>query len=159
MTGTEDLRAAVENDLQSAYGVALALSADIGPSSRVSPGLLVAQRVVDEAAFYRLVEAHAVRSPAPRRARAMDEAVMALLETFAEIEREFGADLFRDVVERARIAVAAEVMVEAERRALARRTPRRSGNVVFLRAEAQGHSRSKDRAVSTEESGGQSLET
>ncbi|WP_082493968.1 hypothetical protein [Methylobacterium sp. Leaf106] len=51
----------------------------------------------------------------------MDEAVMALLETFMEIERELGRKVFEDVVERARIAVAAEVMVEAERRAIRNR--------------------------------------
>lgn len=76
----------------------------------------------------------------------MDEAVLALLESFAEIERELGRRVFEDVVERARLAVAAEVMVEAERRAIRRtRTlpcssngkvisfPRRSG-----RGEADG---------------------
>lgn len=46
---------------------------------------------------------------------------MALLETFMEIERELGRKVFEDVVERARIAVAAEVMVEAERRAIRNR--------------------------------------
>ncbi|MGZ7865839.1 hypothetical protein ACXR8U_09375 [Methylobacterium radiotolerans] len=45
---------------------------------------------------------------------------MALLETFAEIERELGRRVFEAVVERARLAVAAEVMVEAERRAIRR---------------------------------------
>lgn len=48
----------------------------------------------------------------------MDEAVLALLGTFAEIERELGRDAFEAVVERARVAVAHEVLVEAERRAL-----------------------------------------
>ncbi len=89
----------------------------------------------------------------------MDEAVMALLETFAEIEREFGADLFRDVVERARIAVAAEIMVEAERRTLARRRYRQDGNVVFLRPAGPQSSCGEDRDRSPEGSGGQSLET
>ena len=51
----------------------------------------------------------------------MDEALMALLETLVEIEREFGPDLFRNVVELARIAVAAEIMVEAERKTLRER--------------------------------------
>lgn len=54
----------------------------------------------------------------------MDERVLCLLQAFAEIERELGADVFDGVIERARLAVAAEVMVEAERRALrARRVP------------------------------------
>ncbi|WP_020093891.1 hypothetical protein [Methylobacterium sp. 285MFTsu5.1] len=48
----------------------------------------------------------------------MDERVLCLLQTFAEIERELGADVFDGVIERARLAVAAEVMVEAERRAI-----------------------------------------
>ena len=51
----------------------------------------------------------------------MDEAVLALLGTFAEIERELGRPMFEEVVERARLAVAAEVMVEAERRAMRNR--------------------------------------
>lgn len=89
----------------------------------------------------------------------MDEAVLALLGTLSEIQKELGSTVYEAAVERARIAVAAEVMVEAERRALARRTPRRSGNVVFLRAEAQGLARSKDQGRSSEGSGGQSLET
>ena len=54
----------------------------------------------------------------------MDERVLCLLQTFAEIERELGAEVFDGVIERARLAVAAEVMVEAERRAIrARREP------------------------------------
>lgn len=65
----------------------------------------------------------------------MDEAVMALLETFMEIERELGRKVFEDVVERARIAVAAEVMVEAERRALKLKRQRLTmGNVTFLQS-------------------------
>jgi hypothetical protein len=48
----------------------------------------------------------------------MDERVLCLLQTFAEIERELGAEVFDGVIERARLAVAAEVMVEAERRAI-----------------------------------------
>lgn len=51
----------------------------------------------------------------------MDEAVLALLGTFAEIERELGRTALEAVVERARVAVAHEVLVEAERRALTAR--------------------------------------
>ena len=60
----------------------------------------------------------------------MHEAIMALLGTFAEIERELGRKALEDVVERARVAVAHEIMVEAERRALPHRLRRREGNVV-----------------------------
>jgi len=49
----------------------------------------------------------------------MDERVLALLGTLNEIERELGQDVYNTAVERARIAIAAEVMVEAERRSLA----------------------------------------
>lgn len=48
----------------------------------------------------------------------MDERILALLGTLAEIERELGTEVFDGVIERARLAVAAEVMVEAERRAI-----------------------------------------
>jgi hypothetical protein len=75
----------------------------------------------------------------------VDERVLALLGTLAEIEREFGPEIFDSVIERARLAVAAEMLVEAERRTLrARPRPepnlkasrvspgRREGNVVHL---------------------------
>jgi hypothetical protein len=65
----------------------------------------------------------------------MDEVVLALLGTLVEIRAELGDDVYRSALERARLALAAEVMVEAERRALNVREPRRkSGNVVFLGA-------------------------
>lgn len=51
----------------------------------------------------------------------MDERILALLGTLNEIQRELGPAVYDAAVERARIAVAAEVMVEAERRSLARR--------------------------------------
>ncbi|KQP51107.1 hypothetical protein ASF41_13030 [Methylobacterium sp. Leaf111] len=51
----------------------------------------------------------------------MDESVLALLGSLAEIQRELGADVYGAAVERARLAIAAEVLVEAERRALRRR--------------------------------------
>lgn len=60
----------------------------------------------------------------------MDEALLALLGTFAEIERELGRRAFEDVVERARVAVAHEIMVEAERRALRHRPRQIEGNIV-----------------------------
>ena len=53
-----DLRAAVEADLQSAYGVALGIVRRHRALVEGLARLLVAQRVIDEAAFYRLVEAH-----------------------------------------------------------------------------------------------------
>ena len=49
----------------------------------------------------------------------MDERILALLGTLSEIQRELGPAVYDAAVERARIAVAAEVMVEAERRSLA----------------------------------------
>ncbi|MCJ2050266.1 hypothetical protein [Methylobacterium sp. J-070] len=65
----------------------------------------------------------------------MDERILALLGSFAEIERELGADVLDSAIERARLAVAAEVMVKAERRALKTRrefarTAHSDGNVV-----------------------------
>ncbi|PXW61484.1 hypothetical protein [Methylobacterium sp. B4] len=87
----------------------------------------------------------------------MDEAVLALLGTLSEIERELGSKVYEAAVERARIAVAAEVMVEAERRALARR--RQAGNVVFLRPASPSSPGTKDRGRPPEGSGDQSLET
>ena len=48
----------------------------------------------------------------------MDEAVLALLGSLVEIRGELGEAVYGSAVERARVAVAAEVMVEAERRAL-----------------------------------------
>ncbi|WP_375274571.1 hypothetical protein [Methylorubrum thiocyanatum] len=75
----------------------------------------------------------------------MDERILALLGTLAEIKRELGPAVYDGAVERARLAIAAEVMVEAERRTLrARPQPepnlkafqvspgRREGNVVHL---------------------------
>lgn len=52
------LRAAVETDLQSAYGVALGIVRRHRALVEGLARLLVAQRVVDEGAFYGLVEAH-----------------------------------------------------------------------------------------------------
>ncbi|MEG9529362.1 MAG: hypothetical protein MIL41_26935 [Hyphomicrobiales bacterium] len=68
----------------------------------------------------------------------MDERVLCLLQTFAEIERELGAEVFDGVIERARLAVAAEVMVEAERRAIrARRdAPPGGGQVIAFPARS-----------------------
>ena len=67
----------------------------------------------------------------------MDERILALLGSFAEIERELGASVLDNAIERARLAVAAEVMVEAERRALRARRQAQpclgDGNVVSLR--------------------------
>ncbi|QEE41008.1 MULTISPECIES: hypothetical protein [unclassified Methylobacterium] len=63
----------------------------------------------------------------------MDEQVLALLGSLVEIRTELGAGVYEAAVERARLAVAAEVMVEAERRALKRRRclpP--DGNVIDL---------------------------
>jgi hypothetical protein len=67
----------------------------------------------------------------------MDERILALLGSFAEIERELGSGVLDSAIERARLAVAAEVMVEAERRSLRARkeSPRHTvdGNVIKLR--------------------------
>ncbi|MFY9294913.1 MAG: hypothetical protein WAP03_30155 [Methylorubrum rhodinum] len=67
----------------------------------------------------------------------MDERILALLGTLAEIERELGPAVYDGAVERARLAVAAEVMVETERRALRHRDHHKTGNVVYLRAVDQ----------------------
>lgn len=67
----------------------------------------------------------------------MDERILALLETLAEIQRELGPAVYDGAVERARLAVATEVMIEAERRSLRSRPPRQSGNVVYLRTAGQ----------------------
>ena len=88
----------------------------------------------------------------------MDEAVLALLGTLSEIQKELGSTVYEAAVERARIAVAAEVMVEAERRVLARRR-QQDGNVVFLRPVSPPSPCDEDRDRSPEGSGGQSLET
>ncbi|MCJ2054517.1 hypothetical protein [Methylobacterium sp. J-070] len=63
----------------------------------------------------------------------MDERILCLLQTLAEVERELGGAVYDSAIERARLAVAAEVMVEAERRALRSRPRRGPGNVVYLR--------------------------
>jgi len=64
----------------------------------------------------------------------MDELTLALLGTLVEIRSELGEDVYQAALERARLAVAAEVMVEAERRALrARRRHQVEGNVIRLR--------------------------
>lgn len=63
----------------------------------------------------------------------MDERILALLGTLAEIERELGATVYDAAVERARLAIAAEVMVEAERRALRSRHRHGGNNVILLR--------------------------
>ncbi|MCJ2014198.1 hypothetical protein [Methylobacterium sp. J-076] len=55
----------------------------------------------------------------------MDEAVLALLGTLVEVRAELGQAVYESAVERARVAVAHECLVEAERRAiLAGRRPR-----------------------------------
>lgn len=64
----------------------------------------------------------------------MDEAVLALLGTLVEIRQELGEGVYEAAVDRARLAMAAEVMVEAERRALRlRRSYAREDNVIVLR--------------------------
>lgn len=64
----------------------------------------------------------------------MDEATLALLGSLVEIRRELGEGVYEAAIERARLALAAEVMVEAERRALRhRRSQAREGNVIVLR--------------------------
>ena len=67
----------------------------------------------------------------------MDERILALLETLAEIHRELGPAVYDGAVERARLAVATEVMIEAERRSLRSRAPRKAGNVVYFRGTAE----------------------
>ncbi len=67
----------------------------------------------------------------------MDERILALLGTLSEIERELGTTVYDAAVERARLAIAAEVMVEAERRALRSRPRNGPGNVVYLRTADQ----------------------
>jgi|UPI000346C87F hypothetical protein len=68
----------------------------------------------------------------------MDEAVLALLGSFVEVRRELGDAVYERVVERARLAVAAECMVEAERRALRhRRRHHCEGNVILLRSRLE----------------------
>ena len=65
----------------------------------------------------------------------MDEMTLALLGSLVEIRVELGQAVYEGAVERARIAVAAEVLVEAERRALKQRTRRSSsaeGHVITL---------------------------
>lgn len=63
----------------------------------------------------------------------MDEQVLALLGSLVEIKSELGVAVYEAAVERARLVVAAEVMVEAERRASrCRVTLREVDNVVFL---------------------------
>ncbi|MDE3749569.1 hypothetical protein [Methylobacterium radiotolerans] len=64
----------------------------------------------------------------------MDEAVLALLGTLSEIERELGRPVYDSAVERARLAIAAEVMVEAERRAL---SVRRQSDPIRVRLKLQ----------------------
>lgn len=66
----------------------------------------------------------------------MDERILALLGTLAEIERELGPAVYDGAVERARLAVAAEVMIEAERRAQRSRLRREPDNVVYLQRAA-----------------------
>ncbi|APX86884.1 hypothetical protein BV511_20590 [Methylorubrum extorquens] len=48
----------------------------------------------------------------------MDEQVLALLGSLVEIRGELGESVYVGAVERARVAVAHEVLVEAEKRAL-----------------------------------------
>ena len=64
----------------------------------------------------------------------MDEAVLALLGTLVEVRAELGQPVYEAAIDRARLAIAHEVMVEAERRAI-RKKDRclRDGNVVFIR--------------------------
>ena len=88
----------------------------------------------------------------------MDEAVLALLGTLSEIQKELGSTVYEAAVERARIAVAAEVLVEAERRVLARRR-QQDGNIVFLRPVSLPSPSGKDREGSPEGSGSQFFET
>lgn len=52
----------------------------------------------------------------------MDERLLALLGTLAEIERELGREVYDNAVERMRVALAHECLVEAERRALRTRS-------------------------------------
>ena len=66
----------------------------------------------------------------------MDEMVLALLGTLVEVKAELGPEVYEAAVDRARLAIAAEVMVEAERRSLRRkRLHPRDGNVIRLRPE------------------------
>ncbi|MCJ2130982.1 hypothetical protein [Methylobacterium sp. E-045] len=65
--------------------------------------------------------------------------MLALLGTLVEIRTELGDDVYEAAVDRARLAIAAEVMVEAERRALRReREHRRDGNIIVLRPDFSG---------------------
>ena len=72
----------------------------------------------------------------------MDEMVLALLGSLVEIRTELGPAVYESAIERARIAIAAEVMVEAERRALTRRRSRPpEGNVIDLDRARRGEER------------------
>lgn len=61
----------------------------------------------------------------------MDERLLALLGTLAEIERELGREVYDNAVERMRVAVAHECLVEAERRALRTRSKAAGQGVVI----------------------------
>jgi len=81
----------------------------------------------------------------------MDERVLCLLQTFAEIERELGAEVFDGVIERARLAVAAEVMVEAERRAIRGRRDAPPGGGRSSRSPPGATGRARSTACSRED--------
>lgn len=61
----------------------------------------------------------------------MDERLLALLGTLAEVERELGREVYANAVERMRVAVAHECLIEAERRALRTRSQPTSQAVVI----------------------------
>ncbi|MCJ2120006.1 hypothetical protein MKK65_26115 [Methylobacterium sp. J-001] len=62
----------------------------------------------------------------------MDEALLAFLGSLVEIKTELGPNVYDAALERARLAIAAEVMVEAERAAFRRaQTPAMSNVIVF----------------------------
>lgn len=69
----------------------------------------------------------------------MDEALLAFLGSLVEIKTELGPNVYDAALERARVAIAAEVLVEAERRAIRKKDRHvRDGNVVTLRAHLPG---------------------
>ncbi|WP_419951617.1 hypothetical protein [Methylobacterium sp.] len=62
----------------------------------------------------------------------MDEQVLAMLGSLVEIRTELGEAVYQGALDRARLAIASEVMVEAERVALRRARLHPEGNVVRL---------------------------
>lgn len=73
----------------------------------------------------------------------MDEQVLAFLGTLVEIRAELGEGVYVAAVERARVAVAHEVLVEAERRAIVGQRRTATGNhdpgVVIAFPGGRGH--------------------